>query len=136
VATPLTMPPIVPSTRGALYLSRDGGCTRSLLWRLESSAPLSVGRLGAALERAGYRESSAPPGLHIYDGRGEDRVVFVPRTGRIQLRLSYLRLGERRAEDARELGAAIASALSFGFSSERAGDGDIDRADRDRGERT
>lgn len=107
-----------------LRLSQDIGCTRALLWRLEFEPPLpSTATLDAALASAGFELTRAPAGLRIYDHEDEDRVVFVPRTGRLQLRLSYLRPRRERVDDAISIAKRLAEPLKYRLTHAEADEG-------------
>lgn len=88
-------------------LQRDPSCARDLLWRLELPPPLDATHLATRLLGAGWTERSRFPALHDLEGPEGHRVVIVPRTGRVQLRVSYLVPPEQRATAAAALAARL-----------------------------
>lgn len=95
-----------------MELSRDPGCLRDLLWRSDlDREPQAVIE---ALAGAGFEVAFRGAGLVRLRAADESEIVVVLRTGRVQLRLSYLVPPEARAEAARGLFAALLGACCRG----------------------
>ncbi len=74
------------------------------MWATHLNPDVSIAELLAGLEREGFgKGAGAIPGrLAVYDQSDTGhRVIFVPRTGRIQIRLDALTRHEERVECAR-----------------------------------
>lgn len=84
-------------------LSRDPGCLRDLLWRIELPRPQDAGPLADRLEALGWQENSRVPQVRDLEGPAGHRLVIVPRTGRIQIRVHYLTALVDRAREASRL---------------------------------
>ncbi|MCA9554898.1 MAG: hypothetical protein KC933_33010 [Myxococcales bacterium] len=88
-------------------LTRDASCTRDLLWRLELPAGDDATQLADRLAASGWRDRSLLPILRDLEGPDGHRVVIVPRTGRVQLRICYVVPPDARAGAAARLAAAL-----------------------------
>ena len=85
-------------------LTRDVGCRKDMMWATRLNPAVPVAELLAGLEREGFgKGAGAIPGrLAVFDQSDTGhRVIFVPRTGRIQIRLDALTRHEERVEAAR-----------------------------------
>ncbi len=92
----------------------DPGCSRGLLWRVHVAPGLDPSVADRRFRAAGFERVRAAGGVVFYeDGRG-DALVFVPRTGRVQIRLHYLVPHAERDELARAVGGAILRAFGEG----------------------
>lgn len=77
-------------------LVRDPGCLRDLLWRIRLPEGADAGALADRLQAQGWRERSAIRQVRDLEGPEGHRLVIVPRTARVQIRVHYLtRLDER-----------------------------------------
>jgi hypothetical protein len=86
-------------------------CHRELTWECELPHRADAERLVAALRAADYvDESHSAAVLEFADPRGH-RVVVVPRSGRVQLRIHYLTPLAARREAASALAAALQTLL-------------------------
>ena len=94
-------------------LRAEPGCIRQLTWRPAASSPELALRLWSALRARGLTKSRPLPGLQVFSGRFEasadwsHRVLLVPASGRIQLRLDYRVPYERRRREAERLWATL-----------------------------
>lgn len=83
-----------------MTLRRDPSCLKDLVWRVELPG-VDLEALAGRLMDAGWVERSRIPALRdLHDPDGH-AVLFVPRTGRIQIRLHYLVRPEDRAAAAK-----------------------------------
>jgi hypothetical protein len=73
----------------SLVLSREVTCIRSLAWRCDLPAELPWERLKDELVASGLTSKSAVRGLLRYANPGDDELVLVPASGRVQLRVHY-----------------------------------------------
>ncbi len=77
-------------------LERDPSCLQDLSWRIRGAVSIDVLKL--KLQQRGWRNGSPSDNLLIFRSPEGDEFVLVPRTGRIQLRVSYqVQPGERAA---------------------------------------
>lgn len=111
-------------------LRRDFCCRKNMLWATSLEKGISEEAFARELERQGFvRAVGASPiaGLSVFDhGNSGHRVVFVARTGRIQIRLDPLTSHEDRthaAEQLYELLRAASHAASQSSDSAAAADG-------------
>lgn len=81
-------------------LSRDFGCRKNLLWRVDLEG-VDVVQLAETLSAEGWRERSSVPQVRDMESPAGHGVVLVPRTGRIQIRIHYLTPHEDREQAAR-----------------------------------
>jgi hypothetical protein len=88
-------------------LRRDFCCRKNMLWATSLEKGISEQAFARALERQGFvRAAEASPiaGLSVFDhGNTGHRVVYVARTGRIQIRLDPLTSHEDRTHAAEQL---------------------------------
>lgn len=85
-------------------LHKDVACRKNLLWGTELDHSVSAEHFIEALELRGFTIGhGAIPGLAILDHESGHRVVFIARTGRIQLRLDALTTHEQRIPAAEQL---------------------------------
>lgn len=85
-------------------LIRDFCCRANMLWGTKLDSTVEEPSFLAALGDHGF--SQAPgviPGLHVLDHQSGHRLVYVTRTGRLQLRLDPLTRHEERVAAAHEL---------------------------------
>lgn len=75
-----------------MQLRRDPGCIHGLTWRLQPRCDVDLARLLRGVAAAGWKESPGIGELLIYAIPGGHRLLLVPSTGRVQIRLDY-RLG-------------------------------------------
>lgn len=92
-------------------LTRDQGCRRDLLWRLELRGA-DLGELAKELLRIGWRDRSLAPEVRDLESPEGHAVVLVPRTGRVQLRVFYLTPHSDRNEAARNLQRQVLELVS------------------------
>ncbi|MBI4952408.1 MAG: hypothetical protein HY908_10275 [Myxococcales bacterium] len=91
-----------------LALSREARCVRDLLWRCDLPVVAHVPAVLEALARRGFAESTAGLLVRSMVGPDEDVLVVVPRTARVEIRVSYLVAPEARAARARALARLLA----------------------------
>lgn len=72
-----------------MQLRRDPGCIHGLTWRLQPRCDVDLARLLRAIGAAGWKESPGIGELLIYAIPGGHRLLLVPSTGRVQIRLDY-----------------------------------------------
>jgi hypothetical protein len=88
-------------------LRRDFCCRKNMLWATSLEKGISEGAFARALERHGFvRAAGASPiaGLSMFEhGNTGHRVIYVARTGRIQIRLDPLTSHEDRTHAAERL---------------------------------
>lgn len=75
-----------------MQLRRDPGCIHGLTWRLRVERDGDLTKLLRAIGAAGWKESPGIGELLVYAVPGGHRLLLVPSTGRVQIRLDY-RLG-------------------------------------------
>ncbi len=92
-------------------VTRDPGCSRNLLWRVQLAPGVDPELARRTLDGAGYTFERHLGGVMFFSGADQTEIVLVPRTGRVQIRLGYLLSYEERAPRARELGQAILRAF-------------------------
>ena len=76
-------------------LSRDPSCMKDLAWRTDL-APEWIEPLVERLLEGDFRLASRGP-IVVLDTTDGHRVVLVPRTGRVQIRIGYVVPSEERA---------------------------------------
>lgn len=81
-------------------IEREGGCLEGLQWRLVDPPPLR--EAVARLLRLGFRRFDCSGLIVLYAPEGH-KVLLVPATGRVQIRLDVETPPERRAEVAQVL---------------------------------
>ncbi len=69
---------------------RDQACIRDLLWRIEVGDRDQTAQLSQRLTTLGWANASAFAQLLDLESPDGHRLIIVPRTGRVQLRVSYL----------------------------------------------
>lgn len=88
-------------------LRRDFCCRKNMLWATSLEKGISEEAFARALERQGFvRAAGASPiaGLSMFEhGNTGHRVIYVARTGRIQIRLDPLTSHEDRTQAAERL---------------------------------
>lgn len=72
-----------------MQLRRDPGCIHGLTWRLQPRCDVDLARLLRGVAAAGWKESPGIGELLIYAIPGGHRLLLVPSTGRVQIRLDY-----------------------------------------------
>lgn len=90
-------------------LSRDPSCLKDLAWRMDIP-PDAVEAVVDRLVERGHRLVSRSMVI-IVDTEEGHRYVFVPRTGRVQLRISYLVPKDDRPDEAKKLFEALTRSL-------------------------
>jgi hypothetical protein len=101
-------PPTQPPTGEPIaVLRRDVCCRKNMLWATSLDKSVSHEAFARALEQVGFvRAAGASPiaGLSVFDhGDTGHRVIYVARTGRIQIRLDPLTSHEDRARAAEQI---------------------------------
>ena len=89
----------------------DPGCTRGLLWRVHVAPGLDPAVADRGFGEAGFSRVRVAGGVVFYGDRAGTELVYVPRTGRVQIRLHYLVPHAERDECARTVGTAILRAF-------------------------
>ncbi len=85
------------------------GCYRHLTWRVRLAAPVSSWEdLRAALVAAGHVDHTRVPSVWDLELTGGHRLLVVPATGRVELRLHYLSEEGDRPALALEAASAVA----------------------------
>lgn len=88
----------------------DHGCYAEMTWRYNFADEVDVVRLAHHLLEHGWRDHSRFARVREVESSGGHRLVLVPSTGRIQLRLHYLTTESRRREEARGVAALLVAA--------------------------
>lgn len=99
-------------TEVPLRLVVDHSCRRLLAWRgaLERGVPIDA--LEAPFAREGLALVDPQPGFVVFEEtRTRHRVLVVPSTGRLQVRLHYTTPEEERPREAARIGEALGRAL-------------------------
>lgn len=101
-----------------LNLRRDRACIDDLLWRLDLPEGANLERMADALEAAGLarRGQTSTLPLWVFFTDDEHRVLFVPATGRLQLRVHYTTRRAERVAVALRLAGVVAGALQGVFT--------------------
>lgn len=96
-----------------MQLQRDHGCRHLLSWRGDLPAPIDMAWLEARLMSANLYVCHEHPGFITFeeDDTGH-RLVVVPRTGRLQLRLYATTTTETREAEAVRVGGAMGRAIA------------------------
>jgi hypothetical protein len=95
-----------------MQLQREHSCRHLLAWRADLPAPVDMRSLEAVLMEATLFVCLEYPGFVTFEeDRSGHRLVVVPQTGRVQLRLHGATEMDRREGEARRVGDAIARAL-------------------------
>lgn len=107
----MSTPTPPPSPTEPLNLRLEVGCTNQLLWGLE--LPEGVDGLEAArrIEAVAWARTREVHGVAYFEDPVGHQLVLVSRSGRLQLRLSYLFPAEVRAQVARAVAASLERAL-------------------------
>ena len=94
-------------------------CHRLLIWDCEPIGRDLVLGLPAFLSELGYSEQSRSPLVREFVHPCEHSVVIVPRTGRVQIRVSYLTPLEARKAAARIVASDISAFVEAEARGER-----------------
>lgn len=97
---------------GLLGLEVGHGCYRHLTWECVLAERGRAGALAEGLRALGFSDVSANALIRELVDAEQHRVIVVPRTGRVQIRVHYLTPYEARRAAARGVAAALASALA------------------------
>ncbi len=82
-------------------LRRDSTCRRDLLWRCDLLSPVAIDALESAMAKQQYHPMKSPSVLIQWRHQTDDHVVlYVPATGRVQLRLGGFTPRETRVASA------------------------------------
>jgi hypothetical protein len=101
-------PDELPIEGSGVRLTRDQGCFRLLNWDVQLLEPVrDLPSFHSELLAKGWRETSRLVGLWDLASPEGHRLLAVPATGRLQLRLSYLVPVELRRETALALAQSI-----------------------------
>ncbi|MEQ8276548.1 MAG: hypothetical protein RMA76_19935 [Deltaproteobacteria bacterium] len=95
----------------------DRGCRNQILWECGLSPTLHAEDFVARVLAAGARDVGPPgiPSLRMFEApEGGHRLVFVPRTSRLQLRLDAMTPQGTRVDAARALHAWLVEVLTRG----------------------
>ncbi len=95
----------------------DRGCRNRILWRCGLSPDLTPEEFVERVLAAGARDVGPPgiPSLRMFEPpAAAHRLVFVPRTSRLQLRLDALTPQDTREDAARALHAWLVEVLTRG----------------------
>lgn len=93
-------------------LHRDPSCLRDLLWRIALSSPEDAARLADRLQACGWQPQTTVPQVRDLEGPEGHRLVIVPRTGRVQLRVHYLTAPRARRDAARSVHRRVMDLLA------------------------
>ena len=94
-------------------LFRDASCRQQLLWRCDVSGPVAVSDLTEAMAARGFARSPGPDVLMQWRHTTSDHaVLFVPSTGRTQVRLDAFTAKPERRAAAEGVFAAFQSAVA------------------------
>lgn len=118
-----------------MRLEKDHSCRTGLAWR----TTIPQGPLGDALldafDDAGFPLSSESFGLVVFEERNtRHRVLVVPATGRLQLRLHYITPSESRLVEAERVGELLGRIFHDGDESNEGDEGDESGGESDKGE--
>ena len=99
-----------------MRIEPEDTCIRHLAWRVVPAGdPLAaVSALVEALRAAGWPEERRAPGLLAFPRPGGHRVLVVPATGRVQIRLHYTVPEAERPAAAQAILAELAAAADAG----------------------
>ncbi|TXD42683.1 hypothetical protein FRC96_03180 [Lujinxingia vulgaris] len=97
-----------------LNLRKDRACIDDLLWRLDLPAGTDLSRAPEALAEVGLtrRGQASNLPMWVFFSAEEHRLLVVPATGRLQLRVHYATPREDRISAARDLAERVARALA------------------------
>ncbi len=89
--------------------ARDQSCVRALSYRMDLARPEDSTAFGELLVRLGYsKDLGRPnPGFEKWRCPAEHEVFLVPRTGRVQFRVSYMVAVEERRRVAEGFFASV-----------------------------
>ncbi len=73
---------------------------RALLWHSHLESSLEVSWAELQLQQAGLKQQNKVPHLVSFEDSSGHQILWIPRTGRIQIRLHYLTPQEERKETA------------------------------------
>ncbi|RDV37503.1 hypothetical protein DV096_13400 [Bradymonadaceae bacterium TMQ3] len=103
-----------PAFDAPLNLRKDRACIDDLLWRLDLPEDTDLTRLPDALREVGLtrrgQASSLP--MWVFFSAEDHRLLVVPATGRLQLRVHYATPRDTRRNAARALAEQVARALA------------------------
>ncbi len=93
-------------------LRRDSTCRRNLLWRCDLRYPVAIEALESAMAKQQYHPVKSPSVLVQWRHQTDDHVVlYVPATGRVQLRLGGFTPHEVRVAAATEVFEVFSAAV-------------------------
>ncbi|TXD34406.1 hypothetical protein FRC98_18510 [Lujinxingia vulgaris] len=97
-----------------LNLRKDRACIDDLLWRLDLPEGTNLDAMPAALEGVGLTRSGQASNLPmwVFFSAEEHRLLVVPATGRLQLRMHYATPREDRVSAASALAEQVDRALA------------------------
>lgn len=73
-----------------MELTRDQSCVDRINWRCDLPPTMSGDALFERLSKLeGYRVEGPGPLLYVVRGPDQHQILIVPRTGRVQIRVSY-----------------------------------------------
>jgi hypothetical protein len=89
--------------------SRDQSCVRALSYRMDLARPEDSTAFGELLVRLGYaKDLERPsPGFEKWRSSAGHEVFVVPRTGRVQFRVSYIVAADERRRVAEGFFASV-----------------------------
>jgi hypothetical protein len=90
-----------------MELTRDFGCLRSLSWRCDLPPGSDCDVLIGALMEKGFAQVPSPSVLRLIRSPEGHEILFVPRTGRVQIRVHYVTPEEERRFCAEQMFALI-----------------------------
>ncbi|MBU52189.1 MAG: hypothetical protein CL920_26140 [Deltaproteobacteria bacterium] len=93
-------------------ITLEAGCTNALLWRYTPPDDASFDDIGAKLIKAGFSDITEQLWLRLFLHPDEHRIVYIPKTNRIQLRIHYLTPPEQRPQMASHIADCITKALA------------------------
>jgi hypothetical protein len=73
-----------------MELTRDLGCSQSLNWRSDLPPGSDCDVLVKILSEKGFALAPSPSMLRLIRSKEGHEILFVPRTGRVQIRVHYL----------------------------------------------
>ncbi len=89
-------------------LRRDQGCFRDLSWRASLPDGVQLDELRRVLADRSFTERTPGPGVLTFADEAGHLLVVVPRTRRVQIRVSYTISLEERAPTAARLATLLA----------------------------
>ena len=94
-----------------MHLTRDHTCQRNLNWRTDVAPEVVDGVVQELLATDRYHLAGTMPFLVTLESTDKSRVIVVPRTGRIQIRVNYEIPTESRRLAAEAIFADIAKGV-------------------------